>query len=80
DYKLNTLHSMNEDAGVVGMVRAKLGIAFVSSHANLDFEDIRVIELSDLYISYNVYMIWQPSEFLPNSLKSFKNFILKQTQ
>lgn len=78
DFKLKTLYSMNEDAGVIGMVRSKLGIAFVSSHANLDFHDIRVIELSDLYISYNVYMIWQSSEFLPNSLKSFKNFILKQ--
>ncbi len=78
EFKLNTSYAMNEETGVVGMVRANLGIAFVSTRAELDYDDIKVLKLSDLYIAYNIYMIWQKNEYLPGSINSFKNFILSQ--
>ncbi|WP_028125843.1 LysR family transcriptional regulator [Eremococcus coleocola] len=78
NFKLNTIYSMNEDTGVVGMVRAGLGIAFSSKNTELNYDDIRILELTDLYIIYNVYMIWANSEFTPSSLKSFKDFIIAQ--
>lgn len=78
EFKLNTSYEMNEETGVVGMVRANLGIAFVSTRAELDYDDIKVLKLSDLYIAYNIYMIWQKNEYLPGSINSFKNFILSQ--
>lgn len=76
DFQFKTVYELNEETGVVGMVRANLGIAFVSSHAELNYNDIQVIELTDFYIMYNIYMVWQKSEYLPNSVKNFKNFIL----
>ena len=78
DFKLNTVFSMNEDTGVVGMVRAGLGIAFISTNTELDYEEIKILEVTDLYIVYNIYMIWAKSEFTPNSLKTFKNFITSE--
>lgn len=75
DFELNTIYSMNEDSGVIGMVRAGLGIAFCSKNIDLNYDDIVQIELSDLYIVYNIYMVWTKSEYIPNSLTTFKNFI-----
>lgn len=75
EFKLNTLYSMNEDSGVLGMVRAGLGIAFCSKNLELNYDNVVKIELLDLYIVYNIYMVWAKSEYIPNSLTTFKNFI-----
>lgn len=76
DFKFNTLYSMNEESGVIGMVRANHGIAFVSTRNMLSYDDLKVIEVTDLSIIYNIYMVWKRSEYLPNSINSFKNFII----
>lgn len=75
EFELKTLYSMNEDSGVIGMVRAGLGIAFCSKNIELNDDNVVQIELSDLYIVYNIYMVWAKSEYVPNSLTTFKNFI-----
>lgn len=80
DFQLNTLYAMNEESGVIGMVRANLGIAFVSSRNMLSYEDIKVIDVTDLSIIYNIYMVWQRSEYLANSISSFKNFIISDNR
>lgn len=80
NFQLNTLYEMNEESGVIGMVRSNLGIAFVSSRNMLSYEDVKVIEVTDLSISYNIYMVWQRSEYLPNSVNTFKNFIISDNR
>lgn len=76
DFQLNTLYAMNEESGVIGMVRANHGIAFVSSRNALSYDDIKIIDVTDLSIIYNIYMVWQRSEFLSHSVNDFKNFII----
>lgn len=76
NFELNTIYAMNEESGVIGMVRANHGMAFVSTRNHLDYDDIKILEITDMSIVYNVYMVWQNSEFISGSLKSFKNFIL----
>ena len=79
DFKLNTLYAMNEESGVIGMVRSNLGIAFVSTRNPLDYDDLKIIDVTDLSIIYNIYMVWQRSEYLPNSVTQFKNFIISDS-
>jgi DNA-binding transcriptional LysR family regulator len=67
---------MNEESGVIGMVRANHGIAFVSVRNALNYDDIKIIDVTDLSIIYNIYMVWQRSEYLPSSVNDFKNFII----
>jgi DNA-binding transcriptional LysR family regulator len=76
EFKLNTLYAMNEESGVIGMVRANHGIAFVSTRNALNYDDIKIIDVTDLSIIYNIYMVWQRSEYLPSSVNDFKNFII----
>lgn len=76
NFELNTIYAMNEESGVIGMVRANHGMAFVSTRNHLDYDDIKFLEVTDISIVYNVYMVWQNSEFISGSLKSFKNFFL----
>ncbi len=76
DFEFKTLYAMNEESGVIGMVRANQGIAFVSQRNPIDFKDIKVVEVNDLSIVYNIYMVWQRSEYLPSSVTTFKNFII----
>ena len=80
DFNFNTLYSMNEESGVIGMVRANHGIAFVSNRNMISYDDLKVIEVADLSIIYNIYMVWKRSEYLPNSVNSFKNLIIADNQ
>ena len=76
DFQFKTLFAMNEESGVIGMVRANHGIAFVSTKNALNYDDIKIIDVTDLSIIYNIYMIWRRSEYLTNSVNDFKNFII----
>ncbi|MDR2278494.1 MAG: substrate-binding domain-containing protein, partial [Vagococcus sp.] len=76
NFNLNTLFAMNEESGVIGMVRANHGIAFVSVRNALNYDNIKIIDVTDLSIIYNIYMVWQRSEYLPSSVNDFKNFII----
>jgi DNA-binding transcriptional LysR family regulator len=58
------------------MVRSNHGIAFVSVRNALNYDDIKIIDVTDLSIIYNIYMVWQRSEYLPSSVNDFKNFII----
>lgn len=80
EFHLKTLYAMNEESGVIGMVRSNHGIAFVSTRNSLDYEEIKIIDVTDLSIIYNIYMVWQRSEYLTNSINDFKNFIIADNQ
>lgn len=75
-FEFNTLYSMNEESGIIGMVRANHGIAFVSTRNTISYDELKVIEVTDLSIIYNIYMIWKRAEYLPSGINSFKNFII----
>lgn len=79
-FELNTLYAMNEESGVIGMVRSNHGIAFVSTRNTLSYDDIKIIDVTDLSIIYNIYMVWKRSEHLRNSVTTFKNFIISDNR
>lgn len=77
-FTFNTRYSVNEDNTVVGMVRANHGIAFVSKFANLNYDGLKLLTLDDLYIVRNIYMIYRNNEYIPNVLRTFSHFVLKE--
>lgn len=69
-------YKVAEDNTVAAMVRAGLGIAIIANNPTFYTEGIRLIPITDPYMSRKLYMVWNRNGYMSPAAKTFKYHVL----
>ncbi|KAA9298062.1 MULTISPECIES: LysR family transcriptional regulator [Aerococcus] len=71
---------VKDETSILGLVAARIGVAFIPAHLDLSSYQVVKIPLKDLYLSRDIYLIWNSSVLELDVIQKFREVVLSMNR